>query len=93
MNTDIELSAAQTKLYGYFKEAGLDVDLAIVTLFEQMDVKPWSTKRKPSALSVREKQQHVGSAVYRINKKLTGYGFVIVPGELKKTYRLTTVSK
>lgn len=85
----IGLSPQQDKLYKYMMAAGVNVDVAIVTLHYVLDVKTQKPRRKHSG---REMQQQVGSAASRVNKKIRAQGFIITPGDLKHTYRLTTIT-
>lgn len=82
----VSLSAQQSKLYEYLRGTGVDIDVAIVTLHFTL-----AAKTKKYRISDRMRQQIVGSTVSRTNKKIKEMGYVIVPGNLKHTYRLTAI--
>lgn len=81
------LTEQQTRMYALFQNKGVDKDINIDDIFSTMGLK------KPESKSGREKQQHVGSALSRLNVKLRGEGFEVVPGALKRTYRLVVYDK
>lgn len=75
-----KLTARENELYGYF---GLyDVDVPIAEMHDKLYPEGDTDGRTP--------QQRLGALISRINKKLTGER--IVPGNLKRTYRLTRQS-
>lgn len=89
------LSPQQRKLYDFMLNAGIEVDIAIITLHFKLDVRPRMPDRirtnKHKTYTGREMQQMVGSAASRTNRKIKEFGHAIVPGDLKHTYRLTTI--
>jgi hypothetical protein len=87
MTDVVSLSAQQTKLYACLKSRGFNKDVPIVTLFEALGVQ----SQQQREYTEREMQQQVGSAASRTNKKIEELGYVIVPGDLKQTYRLTKI--
>jgi hypothetical protein len=69
------------RLYGALQ---LDTDVAIASLLEALDVS--APERPASAV-----QQYVGSYVSRLNRRLKAKGQRVIPGQLKRTYRLVNV--
>lgn len=77
----LSLSPHQLKLYEKVNTAGVDVDVTIDDLWFEM------YGHSDHGLSKREQQQYIGSCISRVNVKLKKLR--IVPGQLKRTYRLT----
>lgn len=77
------LSPQEDVVYSYFRMAGVGVDVKIddICTLLNIDTKHHSTY----------KHKRVGARVSRINSKINE-GLVIIPGELKRTYRLVYVS-
>lgn len=77
------LSKQQKRIYDNLRAAGLGVNVSITTIYFVMRVKG------TVEVTTRRKQQAVGSIISRLNKQLRPEGYEIVPGELKRTYKLT----
>lgn len=82
------LSPQQQRLYNFMLATGVDVDVAIAALHIELDVQ---SKLPTYRIAARQMQQMVGSAASRTNRKIKEFGHVIVPGDLKHTYRLTAI--
>jgi hypothetical protein len=86
MNRDVHFdrdpSPTENKVMRIMICAGCDVDVNIDEIFEDLypNVAPMAAKTR---------QQYVGSFVSRLNGKM--FGHRIVPGDLKRTYRLIKV--
>ena len=80
-----KLSATQQRLYDAFKDKP-DTDIAISVMYDAT----YRSEGRLEALAfdVRYMQQRLGPIIQRLNKKLDGQR--IVPGRLKRTYRLNT---
>lgn len=79
------LSAHQQKLFDAFTKKNLDIDIDILFgRLYKLDV----------ALSPRQMQQRLAPTIKAINEKLRtakGTYLLIEPGNLKRTYRLSTI--
>lgn len=71
------------RLYSCFQSVEAYTDLPIALLWERIHLDT-SCDTPP-----RRQQQQVGAVLSRLNDKLKGRGERIVPGRLKRTYRLT----
>lgn len=90
------LSGQEYKLWAIMTDAGVDVDVKIADLFNELFVRGVEDGPLPDQKS--NKQEYVGAVISRVNRKMLCYRplivgqFVmsecIVPGELKRTYRL-----
>lgn len=78
-----QLSPYEQTLYDYLLAQGFERDTRIQTLYEYVHVLCAGSKRP----SPRVMQQRLGAIITRINRKLEGEK--IVPGDVKRTYRLT----
>lgn len=84
------LSQQEYRLWAVMTDAGRDVDVKIDVMFAHI--------HNTDAPQQFSKQTHVGAVVSRVNRKLLCYrplrvgqftmSECIVPGELKRTYRL-----
>jgi len=74
---------AETRLMQFMQDQGFDNDIAIKLIYDML-------YPHGDATESRMMQQYIGSLISRLNKKLTVYK--IVPGKLKRTYRITAVT-
>lgn len=88
------LSDQEYKIWGCISAAGVEKDVSIVDLYEAL----YANDDRTLKLSVSEMQNYIGAVVSRLNRKLLCHrplrvgqftmSECIVPGELKRTYRL-----
>lgn len=88
------LSDQEYKIWATMAAAGVDKDVSIKNLYDALYLESDRTIR----LSVSEMQNYIGAVVSRLNRKLLCHrplrvgqftmSECIVPGELKRTYRL-----
>lgn len=80
MKSDTALGELERKLHHMFIPLPLNTDVNIIDIYDELY---GDTRPKPS---FKIQQQYVGSVVSRLNKKYDGHA--IIPGTLKRTYRL-----
>jgi hypothetical protein len=77
----VKLSAQEQQLFNYFAEVGVNKDLSIADLHDKMFPQEDTT-------DFRVVQQRLGAVIAKINRKKKPERFQIVPGNIKRTYRL-----
>lgn len=84
-NEDTSFSEREKRVFSLFWKAGFNEDIAIDAMFNKYH----GAMRWDNLCGPRQRQMSIGMVVTRINRKLKGTK--IVPGALKRTYRLTQV--
>lgn len=84
-----KFSDREKRVFRLFWAGGIGKDIPIDTMFKKYMRGDEEVERRAACFTPRERQMSIGMVVTRINRKLKGTK--IVPGALKRTYRLTFV--